>query len=286
MKSRRKIGLTWLALALGDGILRPVATAATATESDSSRLRRRLHGPACGQLYAGRYSRSVGYDAAVATLRAGRSLGSVARQSARGNARPSSVAAGRRLFGRALRHVGGAGRSRPDCRRVRVALYRLVVRPRGDRAGNDRRSGRGLVARSGADDRALARCAARLSVREYGLRPGREVGYSAARAGRLYGGGADGPGRSGFVCWGCSSVGRPKPRSCFARPRARTIRCARSPNTFPERPTVISERKYGAVWYVAGGRSYMARLFGMREPITFGPTIRVPGRFRSLSRRY
>ena len=28
-----------------------------------------------------------------------------------------------------------------------------------------------------------------------------------------------------------------------------------------ERPTVISERKYGAVWYVAGGRSYMARLF-------------------------
>ena len=27
------------------------------------------------------------------------------------------------------------------------------------------------------------------------------------------------------------------------------------------RPTVISERKYGAVWYVAGGRSYMARLF-------------------------
>ena len=82
------------------------------------RLCRRLHGPACGQLYAGRYSRSVGYDAAVATLRAGRSIGSVARQSARGNARPGSVAAGRRLFGRALRHVGGAGRSRPDCRRA------------------------------------------------------------------------------------------------------------------------------------------------------------------------
>lgn len=197
------------------------------------RLCRRLHGPACGQLYAGRYSRSVGYDAAVATLRAGRSIGSVARQSARGNARPGSVAAGRRLFGRALRHVGGAGRSRPDCRRVRVALYRPLVRPRGDRAGNDRRSGRGLVARSGADDRALARCAARLSVREYGLRPGREVGYSAARAGRLYGGGADRPGRVDSFAGVVLRSGDRSPRSCFARPRARTIRCARSPKTFP-----------------------------------------------------
>ena len=36
MKNRWKIGLTWLAIALGTASCRPVATAATATESDST----------------------------------------------------------------------------------------------------------------------------------------------------------------------------------------------------------------------------------------------------------
>ena len=261
MKNRWKIGLTWLAVALGTASCRPVATAATATESDSTAYAAGFtvrHADSCTLVdivdpwdTTRLLQRYVLVDRS-APLPDSLPEGTLVRVPLQRVVVYSAVHCGM------LEELGVADRIAGVCESRYIDLS--FVRE-GIERGNDRRSGRGLVARSGADDRALARCAARLSVREYGLRPGREVGYSCCSSWPTIWRRSRWAGVEWIRLLGLFFGRETEAEKLFRATESAYDSLRALAENVSERPTVISERKYGAVWYVAGGRSYMARLF-------------------------
>ena len=154
-----------------------------------------LSGRAFPGLYARRRAQSVGQPPVAASLCARRPREAAAGWTSGRKYRTDAVAAGRGLFGRALRYAGRTGGGRPDRRGLRAPLYRPGFYSRRGGPGCYCRPGRGFVAGCRKGDRPGARHHHRFAVQERRLRTDRKNGDSDHGMRRLYGGYAARKGR-------------------------------------------------------------------------------------------
>ena len=260
MKNRWKIGLTWLAVALGTASCRPVATAATATESDSTAYAAGFtvrHADSCTLVdivdpwdTTRLLQRYVLVDRS-APLPDSLPEGTLVRVPLQRVVVYSAVHCGM------LEELGVADRIAGVCesRYIDLSFVREGIE-------------RGTIADLGeASSPDLERMIA-LSPDALLVSPFENTGY-----GRVEKSGiplleladymeAEPMGRVEWIRLLGLFFGRETEAEKLFRATESAYDSLRAlAENVSERPTVISERKYGAVWYVAGGRSYMARLF-------------------------